>query len=165
MHPLLTPNPSPFLGVISAMITPAILILATGSLVMSTLTRVGRIVDRARRLIALLATQRASNDTEGAQTTVDWLFHYRRRAALAERALTLYYSAIGTFVAASLAISVDSLTRNSIPWLSLMFVVVGAIFLFSGTLALVIETNIATGALRKEIDALGLTESPRSKHG
>jgi Protein of unknown function (DUF2721) len=158
LHPTVTTSASPFLAVISAMITPAILILATGSLVSSTLIRVGRIVDRARILMEQVTELRRSGDDTAAMITLGWLLQYRRRAALVERALTLYYSAIGVFVAGSLAITIDDLTRDAIPWLSLLFVVTGALFLFSGTLALVIETNMATGALRREIDLLGLSE-------
>jgi hypothetical protein len=166
LHPVLTPSASsPFLAVISAMITPAILILATGSLVSSTLIRVGRIVDRARILMDQVAEFRSGGDETRATITIGWLLQYRRRAALVERALTLYYSAIGVFVAGSLAISIDNLTHDAIPWLSLFLVVIGAIFLFAGTLALVIETNMATGGLRREIDLLGFSEldAPRIK--
>jgi hypothetical protein len=159
LHPLAGPSASsPFLAVISAMITPAILILATGSLVSSTLIRVGRIVDRARIIMDQVAELRRAGDETRAAITVGWLLQYRRRAALVERALTLYYSAIGVFVAGSLAITIDDLTRDAVPWLSLCLVVIGAIFLFAGTVALVIETNMATGGLRREIDLLGLSE-------
>jgi hypothetical protein len=159
LHPVvITSASSPFLAVISAMITPAILILATGSLVSSTLIRVGRIVDRARILMDQVADFRRAGDGTRAAITAGWLLQYRRRAALVERALTLYYSAIGVFVAGSLAITIDDFTRDAIPWLSLFLVVIGAMFLFAGTLALVIETNMATGGLRREIDLLGLSE-------
>ena len=143
---------SSFLNIISASLTPAILILATGSLVNSTLTRLARIVDRARILIEQVGVLRQAGDEEGVRQTALWLQMYARRSALAERALTLYYGAIGLFVAACLAIMIDSLTHDAVPWLSLLLVVVGAICLFIGTATLVIETNMATGLLREEID-------------
>jgi len=145
---------SSFLNIISASLTPAILILATGSLVTSTLSRIARIVDRARILIERVESQCAAGDAEGAAQDRAWLAMYARRGALAERALTLYYTAIGLFVAACLAIMIDSLTNDIVPWLSLVLVVLGSIFLFIGTAALVIETNLATGILHAEIDRI-----------
>lgn len=151
-------NPaSPFglpsvLSVISAMITPAILILATGSLVASTLTRLARVVDRARELLGLIVAARESGDESLARTYARWLRAYRRRSAFAERALTLYYVAIFLFVTASLTIAVEHLTNAVVPWFSLSLVLFGAGALCAGTAALVIETNIATGTLRAEID-------------
>lgn len=147
-HPMM----SPFLGIISAMITPSILILAAGSLVASTLTRIARVVDRARTLIDRIPQLRAAGDEASITVSMGWLRDYQRRGALAERALQLYYLAIGLFVAGSLAITVDNLTQHAIPWLSLLLVVSGAACLFFGTAALVLETNIATGTLRSEIE-------------
>ena len=143
-----------FLQIISASLTPAILILATGSLVNSTLTRLGRIVDRARVLMDRMERERHNGIVPGPDE-MRFLRTYARRAALAERALTMYYAAIGFFVASSLVITIDRLTRDSVPWLSLALVTCGAILLFSGTAALVIETNMATGILREEIERAG----------
>jgi hypothetical protein len=143
---------SPFLAIISAMITPSILILAAGSLVASTLTRIARVVDRARTLIDRIPQYRAAGDEASIAVAKGWLRDYQRRGALAERALQLYYLAIGLFVAGSLAITIDNLTQHAIPWLSLALVVSGAACLFFGTAALVLETNIATGTLRSEIE-------------
>jgi hypothetical protein len=144
---------SSFLAIISASLTPAILILATGSLVTSTLTRLNRITDRARDLIEGIDAARERDDEELVQLDILWLRTYLRRSTLAERALTFYYTAIFFFVASSLAITIDDLTRDAVPWLSLLLVVGGALLLFAGTASLVIEANLATGALRAEIEA------------
>jgi len=146
-------NTSGLLGIISAMITPAILILATGSLVASTLTRLGRIVDRARALLRDIAEFRRQGDSISASLSEGWLQSYQRRSQFAERALTIYYIAIFLFVAASLAIAIDDITRGYVPWLALTLTVLGAFCLFAGTAALVFETNIATGQILLEIDA------------
>jgi ribosomal protein S21 len=142
---------SSFLSIISASLTPAILILATGSLVSSTLTRLARIVDRARILIERHEALRSAGKLAEAKRQSAALRMYGRRAALAERALSMYYTAIGLFVAACLAIMIDSLTHDAVPWLSLVLVVLGSLCLFAGTAALVIETHMATGILREEI--------------
>jgi hypothetical protein len=140
------------LAIISAMITPAILILAAGSLVNSTLTRLARIVDRARALIDQASLSSKSGDEAATQIVIDWLAMYLRRTALAERALTMFYAAIGMFVAGSLAITLDSITHGALPWLPASLVILGAVFLFIGTLTLVVETHLAAGILRREIE-------------
>lgn len=144
---------SVLLRVISAMITPAILILATGSLVASTLSRLSRTGDRARALLDRLVELRAAGDSVQAQLYARWLLTYRRRSGLTERALTCFYTAIFLFVASSLAIALDEFTKDRLPWLSLVLVLGGSMLLFAGVAALVLETNMATGQLRHEIDA------------
>ena len=145
-----SPGPS-VLSVISAMITPAILILATGSLVASTLTRLARVVDRARELLEHIVDARKAGDDASARTYARWLRTYRRRSAFAERALTLYYVAILLFVVASLTIAIEDVTHAKVAWYSLALVLLGAGSLCAGTASLVIETNLATGTLRAEI--------------
>lgn len=142
-----------FLRIIYSMITPAILILATGSLVTSTITRLNRAGDRARVLLGELAALRAAGDTVNMSLHTQWLINYRRRSAIIERALSLFYIAIFLFIAGSLGIAIDDLIKNVVPWLSLAFVMLGVMMLFAGTAGLVIETQYATGQLRSEIEA------------
>ncbi|GAC1402711.1 MAG: DUF2721 domain-containing protein [Candidatus Velthaea sp.] len=144
---------SMFLRIISAMITPAILILATGSLVASTLTRLNRAGDRGRALLVELVDLRARGDDAAVSLHTRWLINYRRRSAIIERALTLFYVAIFLFIGSSLGIAIDDLLKNVVPWLSLVFVLCGALLLFAGTAGLIIETRYATGQLRSEIEA------------
>src|ERR1700679_2454466 len=68
------------LSVISAMVTPALMILAAASLASSALLRMGRIVDRAR-LLALMVHE-GKLDQLGASSDVvaRWLKTYRARA-------------------------------------------------------------------------------------
>ena len=144
------------LGVISAMITPAILILATGSLVASTLSRIARVFDRARDLLARTVAARERGDELAVRTFTRWLRAYRRRTMLAERALTFYYGAIFLFVVASLSIALEDVTRFAAPALSLGLVMFGAALLCLATAFLFVETSLATGMLRAEIaHALG----------
>jgi hypothetical protein len=139
------------------MITPAILILATGSLVNSTLMRLARIVDRTRVLIELVAESRKRSDREREREARSWFPVYKRRVALVERSLTMFYTAIGMFVASSLAITVDHFMPDMLPWLSVTLAVLGVGFVLVGTIALVVETHIAAGMLRREIE-VGLGE-------
>ncbi|MDP9018961.1 MAG: DUF2721 domain-containing protein [Candidatus Eremiobacteraeota bacterium] len=149
---LFSPHLMSSLSIISAMITPAILILATGNLVSSTLTRVGRVFDRARAIMDRMEECVRNGDLWGADLYNKLLQDYRTRATLTERALTIFYASIGLFVMASLAIGLDNFIHDTIPWLATTLTVGGAILLLLGTLALFLETNIAAGLLRREIE-------------
>lgn len=148
----LSPHLMSSLSIISAMITPAILILATGNLVASTLTRVGRVFDRARIIMDRLEECIRNGDQTRADLYSDLLKDYRVRASLTERALTIFYGSIGFFVTASLAIGFDNFIHDTIPWLATLLTVLGAVLLLCGTLALFLETNFAAGLLRREIE-------------
>ena len=152
VNPLTAHSNLPALSIISAMITPAILILASGSLVASTLTRLGRIVDRARTLTDRLVEYRATGNAEGIHVLTEILRIYRRRSAFVARALSAYYAAIGFFIVTSLVIALTDLVRTSIAWVAVALTVAGVILLLLGTLALVVETNLASGMLGRELD-------------
>ena len=150
MNPIAPTNPG--LSIISTMITPAVLILAAGSLVTSTFSRLVRISDRARALMAAVDDARASGFEPGVALYTQLLREYRRRSVLVEDALSAYYLSIGVLVMASLAIAIDRLTGNRFTWIPVTLTVLGAVVLFWGTFRLLQETRISAGSLRKEID-------------
>lgn len=152
MNPFAPHTSLPALSIISAMITPAILILASGSLVASTLTRLARIVDRARTLLDRFEDSLDRKDAFAAENYSTLLQIYRRRTTYAERALSTFYAAIVFFIASSLAIALDNLLRDIVPWLPVALTVAGVVGLLIGTVSLVFETNMATGILHHEID-------------
>src|SRR6476659_1216557 len=101
------------LAVLTAMITPAVLISASGTMILSTSTRLGRVVDRVRSIsdrlrelahedvsIEFLEEERAMLYDQ-----LDWL---TSRSRLLQRALTSFYLAVGVFVATSVAIGIVS---------------------------------------------------------
>lgn len=142
----------PGLSIISTMITPAVLILAAGNLVMSTFTRLVRISDRARVMIDRLDVARAKPDAPAVALYTALLEEYRRRSVLVERALSAFYLAIGLLVMASLSIAVDRMLGDRIPWVPVGFTMVGAVVLLAGTMSLFLETRISSGAIRREIE-------------
>jgi hypothetical protein len=155
MNPFNVHTTQPSLAIISAMITPAILILASGSLVASTLTRLSRIVDRARALADRLAEYRARGDQQSIEALTEILRIYRRRSLFVGRALSAYYAAIGFFIVTSLTIALDNVVGGVAPWLAVALSVVGVVLLLLGTVALVVETNLASGLLGRELDIIG----------
>src|SRR5581483_3307954 len=145
-------NPLSGLGVISALVAPALLILAVANLVGSTLSRIARIGDRARKTMAMLESFRSAREEEGIRFCRGLLVLYRRRSRLAELALSAYYLSIGLLVAGSLAIALDRYLHESVSWLASTITMAGALLLFLGTILLFLETRMAAGALRNEID-------------
>ena len=82
---------SPALIIISAMITPALLILGSASLVATALQRLARAIDRARAIL-----QQSDEEARKLGWMQDvskrWLERYATRSLIAERAVTAFFS-------------------------------------------------------------------------
>ena len=142
---------NPALAIVSAMLTPAILILAAGSLTNSTLLRLARIVDHTRKLIADGDAFRRSGNTKAVAIIDGRLEIQVRRAEFARRALGGYYVAIALFLAASLIIALNQIFGDRYPYAGPTVVIIGGFVLFLATAMLVIEVNISAGTLREEV--------------
>src|SRR5437868_11539697 len=101
------------LAVLTAMITPAVLISASGTLILSTSTRLGRVVDRVRSLsdrLQALSNEDPKEDLleEKRVMIFEQLDKLTSRSRLLQRALTTFYLAVGVFVATGVSIGVVS---------------------------------------------------------
>lgn len=133
------------------MITPAILILAAGSLVSGTLVRVGRIVDNIRALMARGDVMRRAGNVNALRIIDRQLDLLLRRSDLVRTALVCYYSAITLFLLSILFIGLTLLHIINLDWLGPAIVMLGGVFLFAGSACLVIEVNLSSGAMRQEV--------------
>ena len=86
------------------MVTPALLISATGSLVLSTSTRLGRVVDRVRQLEERLSELIYAEDKDEVplydkrvEVIVDLLDKVTSRSRIFQRATADFYYGIGMF--------------------------------------------------------------------
>src|SRR5437867_7810660 len=134
------------LAVLTAMITPAVLISASGTMILSTSTRLGRVVDRVRSLSDRLRHLGGGDESaeffeEERAMLYDQLDKLTSRSRLLQRALTTFYLAVGVFVASSVAIGGVAFfsARGSSggrrgAWLPVILVLVGALFLSCGSL-------------------------------
>jgi len=123
----------PSLQVVTGMITPAILILAAGSLVSGTLVRVGRIVDNIRALIARGELMRRAGNDNALRIVDRQLDFLLRRSDLARTALVSYYTAISLFLLSILFIGLTLLHVINLDWLGPSSVMLGGVFLFAGS--------------------------------
>src|SRR5438309_6703650 len=150
------------LAVLPAMITPAVLISASGTMILSTSTRLGRVVDRVRSLSDRLR-QLANNDAsaeffdEERAMLYDQLDKLTSRSRLLQRALTTFYLAVGVFVATSVAIGVVSFSGARVGWVPVAMGLVGAFFLFYGSMLLVFEARPALSTTHAEMDFIWRT--------
>jgi Protein of unknown function (DUF2721) len=150
------------LEVLTAMITPAVLISASGTMILSTSTRLGRVVDRVRSLsdrLQELPHDDAQADflEEKRAMIFDQLDKLTSRSRLLQRALTTFYLAVGVFVATSVAIGVVSLFNGRFAWVPVSMGLVGAFFLFYGSMLLVFEARLALSTTHAEMDFIWRT--------
>ncbi len=100
---------TPAIGILSSMITPAILIMASGSLIMTTSQRLSRVIERVRKIsqefMQIEKSQDPQSATEGKRRVLySLLKKSATRSKLLTRALRLLYMSLGLFVATSLTI-------------------------------------------------------------
>src|SRR6266850_5654059 len=136
------------LAVLTAMITPAVLISASGTMILSTSTRLGRVVDRVRSLSdRLQEVSTGDSDAEFFEEKRAMLFDQldklTSRSRLLQRALTTFYLAVGVFVATSVAIGVVSFFNGRFGWVPVTMGLAGASFLFYGSMLAVFEARLA----------------------
>jgi hypothetical protein len=145
------------LEVLTAMITPAVLISASGTMILSTSTRLGRVVDRVRSLSDRLQ-ELPDDDTkvefleEKRAMLFDQLDKLTSRSRLLQRALTTFYLAVGVFVGTSVAIGVVSFLHGRFAWVPVTMGLVGSFFLFYGSMLLVFEARLALSTTHAEMD-------------
>jgi hypothetical protein len=143
---------------LTAMITPALLISATGSLVLSTSTRLGRVIDRVRdlekRLAELITTEDKSEIllyTRRLETVIDLLDKVTSRSRLLQRAMVVFYYGLGFFVLTSVSIGVVGIV-GYYRWIPIPIGLIGIIFLAYGSFLMMLEARMATATVNAEMD-------------
>lgn len=146
------------IAVLTAMITPAVLISACGSMILSTSSRLGRVVDRVRGLSDRLEHMAAGADQsqlmmERQASIFQQLDKLTSRARILQRCMVTFYLSLGMFVATSVAIGVVPFTGsqryNMVP---VGLGLAGACFLFYGSVLLILEARLALSTIHSEMD-------------
>jgi len=157
-------NFSAALAVLSAMITPAVLISACGSLILATSDRLSKAVARTREVSDQLLP-RAGDEMNPAReeerrmlfTQLDFV---TTRSRLLQRALSRLYAAVAFFVATSVSIGlVAGVSRSSkvelienAPLIPLALGLFGAALLLYAAFLLIKESRFARAAVNAEMD-------------
>lgn len=138
--------------ILTAMITPAVLISASGTLVLSTSNRLTRVVDRVRTL--------AKEAQAGAHSGPQREFVARQLPALTARvhllrtALTVLYAAIGLFILTSMTIGALGVIHLAATWISVAFALGGTGALLYASWLLVREARLAVVSTLDEMASL-----------
>ncbi len=139
------------------MITPAVLISACGAMILSTSSRLGRVVDRVRALsekLEELAVKHGDEIKERQTVIFAQLDKLTSRARILQRSMVAFYLATGMFVATSVAIGIVAVIPSS-PRYNVVPVVVGllgACCLFYGSMLLIFEARLALSTIHAEMD-------------
>ena len=143
---------------LTAMVTPTLLISATGSLVLSTSTRLGRVVDRVRALEVRLGEMIYAEDKSSiplyerrVEVILDLMDKVTTRSRLLQRAMATFYYGLMFFILTSVMIAVVGLF-NVYRWMPIPVGVVGIIYLFYGSLLMLRETRMANATINAEMD-------------
>ena len=146
---------SSVLDVLGAMITPAVLILASSSLLITTSSRSIRCVDRVRERAEELQALGKGED-EGTTRRREHLFKQleinTRRARLLQKAMSRLYFGISFFIATSVSIGVISLLHVDLGFVPMVLGFIGAFLLFSASVYLIFESRLALATTFEEMD-------------
>jgi len=139
------------------MITPAVLISACGTMILSTSTRLGRVVDRVRSLSDRLeelvhAGQEMTLYEERRLVIFAQLDKLTSRARLLQRCMVMFYMALGIFVSTSVAIGIVAVSGTRYHWIPIVTGLIGACFLFYGSILLIFEARLALTTIHMEMD-------------
>ena len=134
--------------ILTSLLAPALLMAATGSLLISANNRLARVVDRLRFLIARWPT---AAKTE--RTALDLqIARHRRRSRYVLHACVLLYFAVGAFVGTSLALAVDAYAGFRLPFLPTGLALVGVLCLLAASLYLGLEVSLAVRSFDEELN-------------
>jgi Protein of unknown function (DUF2721) len=129
---------------VAAMIAPALFLTATGSLLISTANRIGRIVDRIRALVTLCESgqlDRLDFPEHRRERATEELRHLHWRSNRISVAVTMLYMAFCTFAMTSMMIAINSITGRHLEVLPILFAVAGAGLLIVACVNLVLEAR------------------------
>jgi hypothetical protein len=148
MNPASAPS-----SIISAVVAPAILILACSSLITTTANRLSLLLDRVRSLTAEMESMRAhpSGVEEGKRAfVIAQLRKGAQRTNLLQQTLSTLYIALGCLILTSVCVGVSAAFNISLNFIAVAVLVSVAVLFYASTL-LIRESRIALSAINSEM--------------
>jgi hypothetical protein len=141
---------------LSAMITPAVLISACASLVLSTSQRLNRVMVRTRDIESKLRHEFNNADQKGLEIDRFPLFCSQlgmaaKRSQVLHAALRWLYFSIGIFIATSIGIAIAPVVGTEWEWVPVLLGVIGTALLLLASILLIEEANIGSRAVNEEM--------------
>lgn len=149
--------PEPITNLLTAMITPAVLISGAGALIMSTSMRVGRATDRVRglteRFKELISEEGQSEPLarEEKRLIVLQLPQLSRRTRYLMRALQAFYLSVALLVLTSVLLGMDGLFDIQTGVLPLVMALAGSLALAYGATLLSYEARVSAATTKEEM--------------
>jgi uncharacterized protein DUF2721 len=142
--------------ILAAMITPAVLISACGTLIFSTSGRLGRLYDRVNNLKTELEGTQADK-MDFAQERLVYIERQldlqRIRAGLIQKSLAALYTATLLFIATSLAVALNlAYGSNRTSWIPTLLALAGGLFLFAASALLLYESRYNLRFIQQHLD-------------
>lgn len=142
------------LSILSAMTTPAVLVLASGSLITTASQRLSGSMDQQRDAAKQLRDYQRQppttpNPAEHTHLTVQLSFA-ARRARLLQQAMTILHVTLGFFIASICAIGLFEFTHLSGAWVVALLSVLGSLLMFVASVLLIRESRLALNIVREE---------------
>jgi hypothetical protein len=139
------------------MLTPAILILACGSLLSATSQRLSRVIERTRRIAEEMD---AVTPSHGKETVMEkeerilliQLTRAARRSRLLQQVMSALYIALSLFVATSVAIGMVSMVGNLYAGVPVFIGLGGMAMLLYATVLLLFESRLGLSAVNEEMN-------------
>lgn len=156
-------------SVLTSMITPAVLISACGTLIFSTSARLGRIFDRVNVMkseMEAILQEKLEYPLERMESISGQIRCAKKRAMLIQKAMASLYTATALFIAASLAIAVN--TAYGAPhngWIPTLIALFGTLFLFAASALLLYESRFNLIFVVRHIDFIEFLEEKVKKKG
>lgn len=153
--------------ILTAMITPAVLISACGTLIFSTSSRLGRIFDRVNVMkaeIEAVLLEKISFPEERLSFLHEQLQRAKKRAFLIQKAMSALYTATALFVASSLGIAINMAYGNPEQgWVPTLIALIGGLFLFAASALLLYESRFNLNFVTRHIDFIEFLEGQAAK--
>ena len=142
------------LNILSAMTTPSVLVLASGTLISTTSQRLSGSMDRQRDAAKQLRDYQQQppatpNPAELTHLTTQLSFA-ARRARLLQQAMTVFHIAVGFFIASICAIGLFEFTHLAGNWVITLLSVLGALLMFAASVLLIRESQLALAIVKEE---------------
>ena len=150
---------------LGAMLTPALFLLATGSILATTSGRVGRVIDRvrvlARRVEELDRVEPSPEHNRRREHVHALMAVAATRTRLLQKAMTWLYLSVAGFVLTSVSIGVLEVTRLNLGWIALLLGLASAGLLFGAGILLLAESRQALASVYAEMDFVMKREKGR----
>ena len=150
------------LAFLTALITPAIVLLACANLIAGCHMRQSRVMDRVRALAQLAEDIRlgkcTDHPTERRREIGAEFRFYERRGTMILIALSLLYGTVGFFVATSIAVAIDLLLESRLAYVPVILAIVGIFLFLVASLLMLLENRLAFKTMQREIQFVHMLE-------